>query len=52
MMNKKTDPVCKMEIDESVAAGKSEHLGETYYFCSARCKNKFDEKPSEYRTNV
>ena len=43
-----TDPVCGMQIDESDAAGQSEHEGSTYYFCSAACKGKFDESPSEY----
>jgi YHS domain-containing protein len=43
-----TDPVCKMQIDESKAAGKSEYQGKTYYFCAVGCKNKFDENPQAY----
>ena len=43
-----TDPVCKMVIDEKNAAGKSEHGGKTYYFCSPGCKVKFDANPSGY----
>ena len=43
-----TDPVCKMTIDESKAAGKSDYLGKTYYFCAPGCKKKFDENPSQY----
>jgi Cu+-exporting ATPase len=43
-----TDPVCKMQIDEKKAAGKSEYKGRTYYFCSAACKAKFDANPSAY----
>ncbi len=42
------DPVCGMEIDERTAAGKSEHMGTTYYFCSAGCKKAFDENPGKY----
>ena len=38
-----TDPVCKMQIDESKAAGKSEYQGKTYYFCAMGCKTKFDQ---------
>jgi Cu+-exporting ATPase len=37
-----------MQIDEENAAGKSEHGGRTYYFCSAGCKTKFDENPEQY----
>jgi YHS domain-containing protein len=43
-----TDPVCKMQIDENKAAGKSEYNGKTYYFCAAICKRKFDENPQQY----
>lgn len=42
------DPICGMQIDEENAAGKSEHGGRTYYFCSAGCKTKFDENPEQY----
>ncbi len=43
-----TDPVCKMQVDESKAAGKSEYQGQTYYFCAMVCKRKFDENPDAY----
>jgi YHS domain-containing protein len=43
-----TDPVCKMQIDENKAAGKSEYNGKTYYFCAVVCKKKFDENPQAY----
>ena len=43
-----TDPVCKMQIDENKAAGKSEYKGKTYYFCAPVCKRKFDENPERY----
>jgi len=42
------DPVCKMQVDESKAAGKSEYQGKTYYFCAAICKTKFDKEPQKY----
>jgi Cu+-exporting ATPase len=42
------DPICGMQVDEQNAAGKSEQGGQTYYFCSAGCKAKFDENPEQY----
>jgi YHS domain-containing protein len=42
------DPVCGMQVDEQQAAGKSEHQGGTYYFCSAGCKQRFDQDPQRY----
>ena len=43
-----TDPVCKMQIDEKKAAGKSEYNRKTYYFCAQSCKTKFDQNPQQY----
>ena len=43
-----TDPVCGMQVDEKNAAGKSEHNGQQFYFCSPGCKQKFDRNPDEY----
>lgn len=42
------DPVCGMQISESEAAGKSEHEGKIYYFCSAHCKDAFDKEPRRF----
>ncbi len=42
------DPVCKMQVDEKKAAGKSEYKGKTYYFCAPGCKAKFDRDPGQY----
>jgi Cu+-exporting ATPase len=36
-----TDPVCGMKIDPQTAAGRSERDGQTYYFCSPVCKERF-----------
>ncbi|MBA2646036.1 MAG: heavy metal translocating P-type ATPase [Pyrinomonadaceae bacterium] len=41
-----TDPVCGMTVDPERAAGKSERDGQTYYFCSPMCKEKFDAETS------
>jgi YHS domain-containing protein len=42
------DPVCTMRIVDDRAAKSSIHEGDTYYFCSETCKNKFDEMPELY----
>lgn len=42
------DPVCGMEVDPKTAPGKSEYLGQTYYFCSTGCKKAFDKEPQKY----
>jgi Cu+-exporting ATPase len=42
------DLVCGMDIDPATAAGKSEHNGQTYYFCSLGCMKAFDENPEKY----
>ena len=39
------DPVCGMAVDPEQASCKSEHRGRTYYFCSLRCKQQFDQEP-------
>jgi P-type Cu+ transporter len=44
------DPVCGMTVDPEKAAGKSEHAGETYYFCNPGCKAKFDAEPDKHLT--
>jgi len=40
-----TDPVCGMQVDPEHAAGTSEYNGEVVYFCSAGCKQQFDQGP-------
>ena len=42
------DPVCGMQVEEKTATNKSVHQGKTFYFCSASCKTKFDQKPEAY----
>ena len=43
-----TDPVCGMSVTPETAAGMHGYEGETYYFCSTRCLNKFKQKPESY----
>lgn len=51
-MKKQKDPVCGMDVDPASAKGKSEFGGRTYYFCSTKCKSKFDENPQSYLTQM
>src|SRR3954469_6756483 len=44
----RVDPVCGMTVDPATAAGRSEHEGTTYLFCSGGCKRKFDREPGKY----
>ena len=44
------DPVCGMQIEEANAAGQSEYEGQTIYFCSSACKEKFDANPAQFNT--
>ncbi len=40
------DPICGMQVEESKAI-KLEKNGETYFFCSKRCQDKFLSKENE-----
>ncbi|MGC2237632.1 MAG: heavy metal translocating P-type ATPase [Pyrinomonadaceae bacterium] len=42
------DPVCKMLVSPETAAGKYDFEGETYYFCSNGCLNKFRQNPQNF----
>jgi Cu+-exporting ATPase len=42
------DPVCGMMVDPTSAAAKVEHEGQTHFFCSIHCANKFRAKPQRY----
>jgi len=44
----KKDPVCQMTVDEKTAAGRTDYRGQTYYFCSTQCKDKFDANPPKF----
>jgi Cu+-exporting ATPase len=37
-----------MQVDERNPAGKAEHQGKSYYFCSAGCQKKFQQNPGAY----
>src|SRR5687767_14459659 len=42
------DPVCGMTVEPVRAAGKHEHRGTTYYFCSKSCLERFRKDPEHY----
>lgn len=41
------DPVCGMSVNPATAAGSFEYRGDTYYFCSVHCLEKFRKAPEE-----
>ncbi|HEY7290212.1 MAG TPA: heavy metal translocating P-type ATPase [Vicinamibacterales bacterium] len=43
-----TDPVCGMIVDPARAAGRVEHDGTVYFFCSPGCASKFSANPEKY----
>jgi Cu+-exporting ATPase len=45
---KVTDPVCNMTIDSEQAAAREVWKGQTYYFCSKSCQEKFRAAPDRY----
>lgn len=42
------DPVCGMDVNPRGAQHKSEHQGQTFYFCAPGCKKAFDANPKKY----
>ncbi len=42
-----TDPVCGMNVQTSVAKTAA-YRGHIYYFCSQKCRDKFESAPESY----
>lgn len=42
------DPICGMMVSAATAKYKSEYQGNSFYFCCAGCKQKFDKLPEKY----
>src|ERR1700759_3864338 len=42
------DPVCGMSVDPATAKHRAEHNGQTVFFCSSRCREKFGADPARY----
>src|SRR5467141_1439753 len=43
------DPVCGMTVNKQTAAGVFAHQGETYFFCSTRCLERFRKDPDQFQ---
>jgi P-type Cu+ transporter len=46
------DPICGMTVDPLQAAGSFAYKGETYYFCSKGCRDKFAQDPEAFLNQV
>src|SRR6266851_3594025 len=42
------DPVCGMTVDPASARYHTEHAGKPYYFCGARCLDRFTAAPERF----
>ena len=42
------DPVCGMTVQPDVTPHRAEHAGQSFFFCSAGCLEKFTKNPSRY----
>jgi Cu+-exporting ATPase len=43
-----TDPVCGMSVDPATARYRAEYDGREYFFCSARCRERFVAEPERF----
>ena len=51
MKEKVKDLICGMEFDKNSASTSFEYKGQTYYFCSLGCRDKFVKDPDRYIDN-
>ncbi|CAM3473126.1 heavy metal translocating P-type ATPase [Halomonas lysinitropha] len=42
------DPVCGMDVDPHETEHRATHADTTWYFCSAKCQDKFERDPEGY----
>jgi Cu+-exporting ATPase len=42
------DPVCGMSVDPATARHRAAHHGRDYFFCGARCKERFVAEPARF----
>jgi P-type Cu+ transporter len=42
------DPVCGMHVDPSKAAAARQHDGQSYFFCSLGCAERFEREPRRF----
>jgi P-type Cu+ transporter len=43
-----TDPICGMSVDPAKAVAKIDHAGQSFYFCSKGCAQRFAQTPGKY----
>ncbi len=43
-----TDPVCGMSVDPATARHRAEHAGTQFFFCGARCRERFTAEPERF----
>ena len=46
------DPVCSMQVRVSDAPAHTVHEQQHFYFCSDRCRDRFEERPERYSGDV
>ncbi|MDB5635607.1 MAG: copper-translocating P-type ATPase [Bradyrhizobium sp.] len=42
------DPVCGMSVDPATAKHRVAYNGQDYFFCSARCRERFEAEPEKF----
>jgi len=42
------DPVCGMQVEKGLAPATAQHVGQTIYFCSDRCRDRFLTHPDRF----
>ena len=42
------DPVCGMDLQPELVVSHTEYEGDTYSFCSPRCKDEFERAPERF----
>jgi Cu+-exporting ATPase len=42
------DPVCGMKVDPAAAKHRFSHRGQDYFFCGARCRERFEAEPEKF----
>jgi YHS domain-containing protein/uncharacterized membrane protein YraQ (UPF0718 family) len=46
------DPICGMQVETAHAPAASQHDGHTVYFCSDRCRERFDADPARFASRA
>ena len=46
------DPVCGMNVDPAESKHRTEHDGQSFHFCCAGCKARFEIDPERYLAKV